>query len=119
MSTTSYTWNAQDRLASVTTPVDSVVYEYDYAGRVGENTTRYLWDEFSRYGNILFEYDSNGTNTSYTILGNTVLSQRQNGLTNYNLTDALGSVRVVSDSAGQVEELNQNLKLEHGWPPLM
>ena len=82
-------------------------FAYDHDGRriaatANAVTTNYLWDEFSRYGDVVLE---TGANTvSYTLANGMVLSQTNNGVTHYLLPDAQNSTRALTDDAGLITD---------------
>jgi RHS repeat-associated protein len=81
-------------------------FTYDQDGRrisatANSVTTNYLWDEFSQYGDVILE--TSGANVlSYTLANGAVLSQTNNGITNYLLPDAQNSTRAVVNAAGNI-----------------
>ena len=103
--------DAQDRLTSVTLPDGTnIANTYDYAGRrvkqvIGTQTTNYLWDELSPYGDVILETDNNGRIlASYTLAGTELVSQSRNGATSYYLQDGQGSARTLTNSVGSVTD---------------
>ncbi len=110
-STTSYSYDAADRLTSVTLPNGtSASYAYDAAGRrvqqtVGSNVTNYLWDEASIYGDVVLETDGNGiTQVSYVLGDDEILAQTRSGAVSYYLEDGQGSVRMLTDANGAITD---------------
>jgi hypothetical protein len=103
-------------LFSAPTIGSSASYSYDYAGRrVAQTTitaiegtvnTKYLWDEYSRYGDVVLETRS--TTTPYTVAYNLangqLVSQTDNFGSLYFLTDAQNSTRALTDDAGAVSK---------------
>ena len=67
----------------------------------GVLTTAFLWDEFSRFGDVVYETNASDT-TSYTLAEGQLISQTKNGNTAYFLTDALGSTRALADHTGSI-----------------
>lgn len=66
-------------------------------------TTKYVWDEFSAYGDVVLEANSaNVPQTHYTLANGKLISQTLNGNTEYFLTDAQGSTRTLVDQTGTV-----------------
>ncbi|HEY0603730.1 MAG TPA: RHS repeat-associated core domain-containing protein, partial [Herpetosiphonaceae bacterium] len=108
---TSYSYDAADRLVSTSLPGGtSIGYGYDADGRrvrqtSGSTTTNYLWDDSSQYGDVVLETDgSGGIQASYVLGGAELLSQTRSGTTSYYHTDGQGSVRTLTDSAGNVTD---------------
>jgi RHS repeat-associated protein len=109
--TASYTYDARNKLTEATVAgAGTVNFEYDYAGRRTQqsiyagDTTNYLWDEFSRFGDVVRETDELGAELmSYTLAGGMVISQTQGSTTHYLLGDALNSTRALTDSSGTVQ----------------
>jgi RHS repeat-associated protein len=87
-----------------------MVYTYDADGRrvkqtIGAQVTNYLWDETSPYGDVVLETDSSGSPLASYVLGGTeLLSQTRNGTSNYYLQDGQGSVRNLTNAAGNVTD---------------
>jgi RHS repeat-associated protein len=85
-------------------------YGYDAEGRrvqsvVGTQTTQYLWDEGSTYGDVIAEFDGTGNLRASYVLGNgQLISQKQNGAISYYNQDALGSTRALTDASGSVTD---------------
>jgi RHS repeat-associated protein len=66
---------------------------------------RRRWDEFSSYGDIVYETDAAGTVSASYVLGNGhLISQTRDGVTGYYLADAQGSTRALTDASGAVVE---------------
>ena len=106
-STTKYTWDAQNRLVAANVPGGATAsYVYDASGRRVKQTTagqstNYLWDEASRYGDVALETDNNGAvQTSYLMAGSDQVAQTHNGVTSYYLSDGQGSVRALANTNG-------------------
>lgn len=111
-----YTFNARDQLTSVTQSGSTTAYAYDPDGRrvkqtTGGQVTNYLWDEFSRFGDVVVE--ANGSNSvlaKYILAdcgcatGDKLISQIRGSETNYYLYDAQGSVRVLTDDTGAITD---------------
>jgi RHS repeat-associated protein len=103
---TAYTWNDEKRLVSATVNGSPVEYQYNDAGirvssKVGGVETRYLLDE-GMTANVWEEYSPNGTvQTSYSY-GYDLITQTQGTQVNYYLADGLGSIRLLTDSQGQL-----------------
>lgn len=97
---TTFTWDSLGRLASATSGGLTTTYGSDGDGRrvsatTAGTTTPYLWD----VAGGLDELVSDGTRSVLQV-GGDVLAERSAGATVYPLLDALGSVRVVTDNAG-------------------
>jgi len=107
--TAQYGYDAQNRQTSVSLPDDTnITNTYDYDGRrvkqvVGTQTTNYLWDETSPYGDVVLEIGS-GNTTSYVLAGSELLSQTRNGFTSYYLQDGQGSTRTLTNNTGNVTD---------------
>jgi RHS repeat-associated protein len=116
----SFGFDAADRMITATVPGGSASYLYDADGRrvrqtANSVTTNYLWDETSRYGDVVVETDgSNAIQTSY-VLGITcgscstspigeLLSQKKSANLRYYLLDGQGSVRGLTDSSGTLTD---------------
>ena len=105
--TTSYNWDQRDQLASVQLP-DLSLYEYLYNGdgvRMAKNTPtgteQYVYDGM----NILRELDENGAlKVSYVqeLTLDQLISKSDGASTAYYHGDILGSVRKMTDIAGNV-----------------
>ncbi|NLX11975.1 MAG: hypothetical protein GXY36_20195 [Chloroflexi bacterium] len=92
----------------------NISYGYDAGGRrisqtIGSTTTSYLWDEFSPYGDIVYETDGTQT-TSYVLAGSRLLSQTGDGATSYFLQDAQGGTRALIDAFGIVTDTHPMLR---------
>ena len=106
---TDYRWNARGQMTGMTLPTGSQVeYSYDEQGQRTQQTadgvvTNYLWDEFSRYSDVVYETDGLGSERyHYTMLGDMVLSQHTPTETQYLLGDSQNSTIAVTDSSGGV-----------------
>ncbi len=110
--TTTYTWDFENRLGSVTLPGSggTVSFKYDPAGRriqrmfqqgATTTTTNYVYD--GKGPNLLEEVDNNGNVTARYVQGPRVdepLAQLRSGTTSYYQTDGIGSVTSLSNGAG-------------------
>ena len=110
-STTTYSWDAADRLAGVTLPNGaSYSYSYDAAGRrvsqtTAGMTTNYLWDETSLFNDVVLEADSSGAPQASYMLGNgQLLAQTRGGTSSYDLPDGQNSVRMLTNSSGSITD---------------
>ena len=111
--TTTYTYNAQNRLIRVTVQSGQQVnveeYLYDYAGnriaKISElSTTYYLVDTNGMLSQVLAEYDENGSLTTLYTRGDELISQERGGEKYYYLYDGFDSVRMLKDSEGIVTD---------------
>ena len=88
----------------------NIDYTYDADSRRvqqtnGAQVTNYLWDETSPYGDVVLETDGSGSILASYILGGTeLLSQTRNGISSYYLQDGQGSVRNLTDAAGNITD---------------
>jgi YD repeat-containing protein len=104
----SYSYDARDQLTSATVGQQSVTFAYDHMGRrvqqnVAGQTTNYLWDEFSQYGDVVRETDATGNElVHYTLANGQLISQTRGPDVDYFLADALGSTRALVDSTGTI-----------------
>lgn len=108
---THYAYDAADRLTGATLPNStSIAYTYDADGRrvkqaAGSQVTNYLWDETSPYGDVVLETNGSGsTLVSYVLGGTELLSQDRGGTTSYYLHDGQGSVRDLTNAAGNITD---------------
>jgi RHS repeat-associated protein len=108
-----YHWDAKGRLAGtdVTTPAGTshVAYGYDADGnRVSETVdgteTRLQLDANAPFTQVVAQYTPGGTVLSSYVFGNGPISQTQGGQVHYDVTDALGSVRALTDATGAVTD---------------
>jgi len=102
--TFTYTWNDEGRLERVEGPGGlDVSFEYDSIGRLlrrvsGSDETLFEWDRWD----LVRESASDGTVTRYFCSQGEIL-RFQRGIDFYSVhSDALGSVRMITDSAGRV-----------------
>ena len=98
-----YTFDSEDRLTRVQGPgsVD-VSYAYDALGRMltrtsGSVTTRFVWDQAD-----CIQETTGTTSTNYLVPQGELLSFERSGVIYQVHLDALGSVRMVTDSSGNV-----------------
>jgi RHS repeat-associated protein len=108
---TTYTWNASNLLGGITTPTDSIGYLYNGEGeRIASvedgKTTNFVLDSSQSPDAVLQEQssDDQGVPQSVTYSYGLGLISRKgtDGVVTYPLTDASGSVRVETDSSGDV-----------------
>lgn len=71
------------------------------AQTVGGQTTDYLWDEASTFGDVAYE-TTGASITSYVLGGTELLSQTRDGVTSYYLHDGQTSIRDLTDPSGAV-----------------
>ncbi len=103
---TTYSYDPDNRLVKAETPATLARYKYDPFGRriekeVNGQITRHLYDG----PNILLEYDGqNNIKSSYlhTLAIDDPLALEQNGKAYYYHKDGLGSIRSLTDEAGQL-----------------
>jgi hypothetical protein len=96
--TTSYTWDADNRLKATQKGSTNVIYDYDYAGirasqKVNGTETRYLVDKNRDFAQVLDEYVPNGTVNASYVYGSDLISQNRSGTKSLYLYDGLGSTK--------------------------
>ena len=103
--TYTYTWNARNKLASISGTSFSASFTYDVFGRrtsktVNGTTTSYLYD-----GSNLVQEQSGGSATANMVMGglDEVLARTDSTTTWSLLTDALGSTLALVNSSGSVQ----------------
>jgi len=101
----SYGWNARDQLVSISGPGLTATFQYDALGRrisklINGATTGYLYDE----QDVVQEQ---GGTASVNILSgqdvDEVLARTDSSGANYPITDMLGSIVALTDSAGGIQ----------------
>ena len=103
---TQYTWDARDHLVAANVPGGQTAsYVYDGDGRrvkqtIGGQSTNFLWDAQSHYGDVAQETDNNGGTASYVMAGNDRVAQTRSGATSFYLRDGQGSTRALADNTG-------------------
>ncbi|MEO0565078.1 MAG: RHS repeat-associated core domain-containing protein, partial [Chloroflexota bacterium] len=109
--TAQYDWDARDRMTAANVGGNTLRYTYDHTDNrvysdVNGTATHYLWDEFSRWKDVVLETDGTGAPTASYVVGvtGTVLSQTRNGATSYYLRDAQHSTRALTDGSGAVTD---------------
>jgi len=105
--TTSYTYNARNELASSVSGGVTSSYGYDIDGirnQKMENgvATDFLVDLNRDYGQVLKE--TVPTSTTDYVYGDDLISQSRNSSLSYYLYDGLGSTRALSDATGVVTD---------------
>jgi RHS repeat-associated protein len=106
--TYNYTYNARNMLLSTTQGAASYVYDAD--GRRTQETVnsvvnKFVWDEFSQYGDVLLEQNSaNVTQTRYTYGMGRILAQTKSGNTQFLLPDAQGSTRLLINNSATTQQ---------------
>ena len=110
MNNVSYLWDARDQMTGATVGAQTVINRYDDSGHrvqqtVGAQTTNYLWDEFSPYGDVIQEADGTGAPTvNYVLGGAELLTQTRGATANYYLHDGQNSVRALTDTSGNATD---------------
>jgi RHS repeat-associated protein len=103
--TTTYAWDEDNRLTLVTLPsTATVAYTYDVRGRMltrtdSTGTTRFVWAGMA----CVEETDASGNVTRYDMPDGVLRSFDRNGTVYQVFGDALGSVRLVTDTSGTVK----------------
>ncbi len=83
---------------------------YDADGKrvqqaIGSQTTNYLWDELSPYGDVVLETNnSGGILASYVLAGTELISQKRGGTTSYYLHDGQESVNALTNASANVTD---------------
>ena len=105
---TLFDYNGLERLESVTLPDTTTIdYTYDADGRRlsqtvnSTDTTTYLWDEFSRYGDVV-QTSTATEDVTYTTGMGLVLVQSSGSDDHYFYHDGQGSTRALADASGNV-----------------
>jgi RHS repeat-associated protein len=106
---TTYAWTPDNRLASMTSGVNTVTYEYDADGiRVGkqssQGTVRYLVDGLNPSGfrQVLEERDGSGALLKRYNYGVGLISSMQSDVELFYQPDGQGHIRMLTDASGQV-----------------
>ncbi|WP_223805615.1 RHS repeat-associated core domain-containing protein [Pseudanabaena sp. UWO310] len=107
--TTTYTWDAENRLKATEGGGTSTIYDYDYSGiRVSQTVngveTRFLVDKNRNYAQVLAEYAPSGTVQVSYVFGSDLISQDRNGTKSFYVYDGLGSTRALTDASGMVTD---------------
>ena len=107
--TAQYIYDAADRLIGASMPDGvNISNVYDADGRrvrqtFGSQTTNYLWDETSLYGDVVLE-TSGSDIVSYVLGGTELISQTWNGITSYYLHDGQGSVSALTNASADITD---------------
>jgi RHS repeat-associated protein len=106
--TSTFSYDAAHRLVAATTPTTSVAYSYDPDGlrqsqTVDGVTTRFVTDPTFEHAQVIAEVAADGSETHYTY-GLTRLARHRSGASAYLHSDALGSLRAATSSAGTLAE---------------
>jgi RHS repeat-associated protein len=107
---TIYAYDTRNRLTQVTLP-DGTTSSSQYGSdgnriqtRTGAATVNYLVDSAGRLPNVVLETDAQGNVLASYTYGVGLISQRRGGVDSFYGTDALGSVRLLTDSGGAVTD---------------
>jgi RHS repeat-associated protein len=107
--TTTYTWDARNRLISISGPSVSASFEYDALGRRTSKTINGTTTEYQYDGNdIIAEIGGDAVGATY--LRSLNIDEpfiRQGNADEYYHTDALGSILALSDQTGTVQSTYQ------------
>jgi RHS repeat-associated protein len=103
--TTTYTWDARNRLTDISGPSLTASFDYDALGRrisrtVNGTTTSFIYDGWD-----IIQDTTGGVTTDYTRTLNIdepLAYYRSNGTVRYYVADALGSVTALTDANGIV-----------------
>ncbi len=106
---TTYGWGDNDRLLSVALPSGTVTYTYDAAGNKmsmndGTATKNYLVDMLQPYAQVIAEHKGLGAPTAEYVYGLERISQNRAGAVSVFIADGQGSVRELTDGAGNVTD---------------
>lgn len=102
---TTFTYNDRDLLETTNAGSVNSSFAYDHDGRriqqtVGTVELNYLWDEFSRFGDVVLETDGdNALQRRYTLANGALISETDSGGKFYFLSDAQNSTRALVDAA--------------------
>ncbi len=104
MDVTTFSYDARDRLSGANLPDGTTLaYAYNHDNQriqqtINGNSTNYLWDELSPYGDVVAEFDENNVVlASYALAEGRLLSQNRGGVDSYYLSDAQSSTRLLTD----------------------
>lgn len=109
----SYQWDFENHLLAATTTtanaIKQVQYRYNPDGvRVATTVdgveTRYLVDTNLSFAQVLEEYGSDGELQTSYVFGHDLISQKRGDTISYYHADALGSIRLITNTSGQVTD---------------
>ena len=107
--TTTYSWDARNRLIEATTPNGTLLFGYDINGirtsrSEGGVTTNFVVDHNQQYAQVLAEIENGFTTRQYTY-GDDLLSQSEGaGQERFFLYDGLGTTRALADGSEAVTD---------------
>ncbi len=107
---TTYNWIDEERLEKVTTPNGIINYKYDsdnnrVSSTSGSVVKNYLVDKSLPYGQVVAEYDTNSSLKCGYVYGLERISQSRNDTVHYYVSDGQGSIRNLTDTAGNVTDV--------------
>ncbi len=106
-----FAYDVRDRLVAIDADANGafeIQYSYDELGNrvsksVSGDTTRFLVDSLRINAEVLAEYDgSTNSHSQFYVYGNGILSQSHGSSVSYYHSDAIGSVRVVTNAQGGI-----------------
>ncbi|MEH1899398.1 MAG: putative Ig domain-containing protein [Nostoc sp.] len=109
----SYQWDFENHLLAATTTtangIKQVQYRYNPDGVKVATTvdgveTRYLVDTNLSFAQVLEEYGIDGEVQASYVFGHDLISQKRGDTISYYHTDALGSIRLITNTSGQVTD---------------
>ncbi|MBZ0318914.1 MAG: RHS repeat-associated core domain-containing protein, partial [Anaerolineae bacterium] len=72
---------------------------------LGSDTTHYLWDELSAYGDVVRETNGTGTElANYTLANQQLIAQVRGGAASYYVQDGQGSTRALTNATGDITD---------------
>jgi large repetitive protein len=109
-------FDSRDRMVSVDTDADgtnNVDYRYDEIGNrisktIGGEVTYFLVDSLRDHAEVVAEYNDTQISSVFYVFGHGILSQVRNGSVHYYHSDAVGSVRMLTDASGTVRNQYQH-----------
>ncbi len=109
--TTLFSFDFEDQLQRVTTPLDQVDYTYDAGGErvrreVPGTATNFLVDPYNTndVSQVLVDYDDTATPSAEYVYGHKLLSQNRAGNRHYMQQDGSLNVRLLTDATGSVTD---------------